>query len=423
MQIQAIPFLTEALPPQNNKQPPGKTGFPPSPFLALLAGMLQQADALPNGLVTMTEASPGENESIPELDMRNSDEEQGTENISALQALPLFAPSVPGNVLTVSGQELATETDSTIQEQSLIVQVVSGDVLPVSGEEQVSDLQVPPLCALAVPIVSTTHTQETEQVPQVNVVTGNSPVPSELPEPLQQQIVSQAVAVDEETEGTADQPERKATVKTNEAGKSAQHFPPEVERPIQAEGRGHSLRFQNEQVKEQQSRDKTEYPALDKAAFPTRAALETPAALYGKVNVERAAVLEQVLEKMVLNKDGNGESRIFIRLRPAALGEVEIRLRMENGQLNGNILTQNAQVKEVLETALAQLKLRLEAQQIQVAELTVTVGQDQGFHQGRGFTGMPWEHGMTKKFGVPAAELDESTLPAGILHGLIDARA
>ncbi|MBS4032703.1 MAG: flagellar hook-length control protein FliK [Clostridiales bacterium] len=364
MQIQAIPFLTKALQPQNNKQSPGKTGFPPSPFLALLASMLQQTDAPLNGLITTPDTSLGDNPLALELNMMNHDEEQEAEMESNLQIPPLYTPIVP---------------------------------------------------------VELTNAQEkTEQVAQVSVMPGDSTRQLEMTGPLQQQMTGQEVAVDEGSEET---PERKVAGKPNEAGKSAKQFPPEAERPIQAAGRGQSLRFQAEQVKELPNREKTEQTTLNNTGFSARIAMETPAALYGKVNVERAAVLEQVLEKMVLNKDENGESRIFIRLKPAVLGEVEIRLRMENGQLSGSILAQNSQVKEVLETAMAQLRQRLEAQQIQVAELTVTVGQEQGFQQDRGFTGLPWEQGMAKKFGVPNADLDEMPLPAGILQGLIDARA
>ncbi len=133
--------------------------------------------------------------------------------------------------------------------------------------------------------------------------------------------------------------------------------------------------------------------------------------------------MDQVLEKMVVNKDVNGESKVFIRLKPAVLGEVEIRLRMENGQLSGSILAQNAQVKEVLETALAQLKHRLEAQQIQVAELTVTVGQEQDFHQGRDFMKTPWEQSKAANIGALTADGDEMPLATVMMQGLIDARA
>lgn len=367
MQIQAIPFLTEALLTQNNKQPPGKTGLPPSPFLALLTEMLQQADVPPDGLIIMPETSVGEDELISELDMINPDEEQETESVSVFQ--------------------------------------------------------VPPLLALAASVELTTTPEETEQVAQVNTMAVVSTDQSELTETLEPQVSKQDITVEEDGEEAVDHPDRKAMGKPNEAGKSVKQFPPEAERPIQAEGRGQSTRFQEEQVKGLPNREKTEQPNVEKPAFPLRTTLETPAALHGKVNVERAEVLEQVLEKMVVNKDENGESRIFIRLRPAVLGEVEIRLRMENGQLSGSILAQNSQVKEVLETAMAQLKQRLEAQQIQVAELTVTVGQERGFHQGRGFAGMPWEHGMAQKFGAPTADFDETPLPAGILQGLIDARA
>ena len=108
----------------------------------------------------------------------------------------------------------------------------------------------------------------------------------------------------------------------------------------------------------------------------------------------KSAVVEQVLEKMVFSRTESGEAKVFIRLKPPALGEVEISLQMEEGRLTGRIVAESLLVREVLEAALGQLRQRLEAQQIQVAELTVGSGQEKGFHHGRdrteALTPFPW---------------------------------
>ncbi|MBT9172562.1 MAG: hypothetical protein DDT21_00948 [Syntrophomonadaceae bacterium] len=108
----------------------------------------------------------------------------------------------------------------------------------------------------------------------------------------------------------------------------------------------------------------------------------------------KSAVVEQVLEKMVFSRTESGEVKVFIRLKPPALGEVEISLQMEEGRLTGRIVAESLLVREVLEASLGQLRQRLEAQQIQVAELTVGSGQEKGFHHGRdrteALTPFPW---------------------------------
>jgi flagellar hook-length control protein FliK len=160
----------------------------------------------------------------------------------------------------------------------------------------------------------------------------------------------------------------------------------------------------------------------EKFALPARAALETPAAQHGRVNVARASVVEQVLEKMVFSREISGEAKVFIRLKPAVLGEVEISLRMEDGRLTGRILTDSVSVKEALEAALVQLRQRLEAQQIQVAELTVGVGRENPFDRGHRMPAAPWRerYGGARNQGGEA--LEEPVLPV-ILPGLVNALA
>lgn len=156
--------------------------------------------------------------------------------------------------------------------------------------------------------------------------------------------------------------------------------------------------------------------------LPFRAALQTPAATTAPSQISRAAIAEQVLEKMVFTKEADGDTTLFVRLRPAALGDVEIRLRMEAGRLTASIITENAHVKEALDATLGQIRHRLEAQQIHVAEITVTVGQEQNFKQGRE-PQSPWRSQQRgsryRTMDVEEGQKQATTL----LSGLVDIRA
>lgn len=101
-----------------------------------------------------------------------------------------------------------------------------------------------------------------------------------------------------------------------------------------------------------------------------------------RVQAIKSAVLEQVLEKMVFSRSESGEA-VFVRLKPPSLGEVQISLHLEEGRLTGRIVAENAMVRELLEASLSQLRQRLEAQQIHVAELTVSTGQEREWGRGR----------------------------------------
>jgi flagellar hook-length control protein FliK len=156
--------------------------------------------------------------------------------------------------------------------------------------------------------------------------------------------------------------------------------------------------------------------------FPARTAVETPAAQFGKLQVARAGVMEQVLEKMVLSRQADGESTLTVRLKPAALGDVEIKLRMEDGMLTARIVAESQHVKEALDTAMGQLRQRLEAQQIQVGDVTVTVAQEQDFRQGRGREDNP--RGTEREgTGYVHDGVMEEVQSAGMLPGLLDIRA
>jgi flagellar hook-length control protein FliK len=184
------------------------------------------------------------------------------------------------------------------------------------------------------------------------------------------------------------------------------------------------LSRENGSAEPTQKKDAAEGMPPEKSSYPVRAALETPAAQFGRVNVARAEVVEQVVEKMVFSKDLTGESSVFIRLKPAVLGQVEIRLSLQDGQLTASIMTGSTQVKEALEGAMAQIRQRLESQQIHVAELTVFVGEEYGFAHGQGSGNMYRQNETQKMHGRLQREgLGESTGPASVISGLVNTLA
>lgn len=164
-------------------------------------------------------------------------------------------------------------------------------------------------------------------------------------------------------------------------------------------------------------------PALGYQAFPDRQALSA-AVQFTQSPLDRVAVAEQVLEKMVFRRELDGDSSLYVRLKPAALGEVQINLRLEDGRLMARIITENLYVKEALEAALGQVKQRLETQQIQVAELTVTVDHQQDFRQDR-TSGPLWQQAEIKgkRLGTATAGADGvGSQLVNLRQGLVDAR-
>ncbi len=164
--------------------------------------------------------------------------------------------------------------------------------------------------------------------------------------------------------------------------------------------------------------------ALSYQAFSDRPALTATAVRFAESPLGRVALAEQVLEKMVFRKDSEGDSTLSVRLRPAALGEVQISLRLEEGRLVARIVTENLYVKEALDAALGQVKQRLEAQQIQVTELTVTVDSQQDFRQDRTFNPF-WQQTEIKDKRPAMATIGEERGGGQLVsqrQGLIDAR-
>lgn len=94
-------------------------------------------------------------------------------------------------------------------------------------------------------------------------------------------------------------------------------------------------------------------------------------------------IIEQVVQKAQIQlKPGQTEMRMH--LKPEHLGELQMKLVVEDGKVTAQFLTNNNNVKETLENNLMQLKQNLQDQGIKVEKLSVLIGGGNlQFNQGR----------------------------------------
>lgn len=105
----------------------------------------------------------------------------------------------------------------------------------------------------------------------------------------------------------------------------------------------------------------------------------------------RAHALAEDISKFITGKlrvqTGNGLTEARLTMSPEALGQVEVRLSLQNGQLAAHFAAQTAMGKDALEAQLAQLRAALQSQGIQVEKIEVTQSaalQSSLFHDQRG---------------------------------------
>ncbi|WP_217595921.1 flagellar hook-length control protein FliK [Cohnella sp. GbtcB17] len=88
-----------------------------------------------------------------------------------------------------------------------------------------------------------------------------------------------------------------------------------------------------------------------------------------------AEQMDKFLVKQFKLTSGNGISEANINLHPEHLGEVQIRLTIQNGVLNAQFVAHNEAAKELLENQMAQLRGTLQNQGIQVERVEVVQQQ------------------------------------------------
>jgi flagellar hook-length control protein FliK len=104
----------------------------------------------------------------------------------------------------------------------------------------------------------------------------------------------------------------------------------------------------------------------------------------------RESVLKQVSDQ--IESAAREATQLHIKLKPAALGNLDVTLKSEGGKLAAKIFAGSLEVRDVILNNLAQFKQTLEKQGIFVQELTVAVRAEvsQGFDQS-GQNGSSWQ--------------------------------
>jgi len=85
-----------------------------------------------------------------------------------------------------------------------------------------------------------------------------------------------------------------------------------------------------------------------------------------------AEEMGKYLVKQFTLTHGNGVAEATIRLHPEHLGQVDIKLHIQNGQLTAHFVTENGAARELLENQMSQLRSALLSQGLQVDKLDVT---------------------------------------------------
>jgi len=93
--------------------------------------------------------------------------------------------------------------------------------------------------------------------------------------------------------------------------------------------------------------------------------------------VPHSQIINQVIDRFALNRtleSGN----ITMKLHPAELGELRMEIKVEQDNIKAHITTQNPQVQDILDRHLPRLREALEQQGLNLEQMTVTVGTDDG---------------------------------------------
>lgn len=89
---------------------------------------------------------------------------------------------------------------------------------------------------------------------------------------------------------------------------------------------------------------------------------------------EQDNVHDLIKEAQVLVKRGGGEMKM--EMKPEGMGSIQLRVNVENGKVNVQMLTESESAKHLLERGLSELKTNLAAHELKVQSLSVDVGND-----------------------------------------------
>ena len=121
---------------------------------------------------------------------------------------------------------------------------------------------------------------------------------------------------------------------------------------------------------------------------PVTATAQTHQTEYGKkstaesketVHISRLSELSEPIAKNL----ASGNSRLTIKLTPPELGNIQIKLRMENGVLKADFMVDSHSVKDLFSTAIPQIKTSLEDSGIKSGDFYVNLKKEGNYSDGR----------------------------------------
>lgn len=97
-------------------------------------------------------------------------------------------------------------------------------------------------------------------------------------------------------------------------------------------------------------------------------------------------IVDQLVERVRIGRQA-GVDEMHIQLKPDWLGEVKVKIAVENGQVVAHFTAESQTVKSLLESGMSLLRENLENQGFALAEFTVDVSTGQAFADSAGFGG------------------------------------
>ncbi|WP_110953269.1 flagellar hook-length control protein FliK [Anaerosinus massiliensis] len=127
----------------------------------------------------------------------------------------------------------------------------------------------------------------------------------------------------------------------------------------------------------------------------TNHSAETPATANSAPQVPASEIHGQIVEQARLIK-GTEDTQMVIKLKPEHLGELTLKVTVENGVVSASFHSDNTQVRNILETTLVQLKQELTNQGLKVDTVGVYGGLGEFFSDSR--QSQPGQQGQNNRF-------------------------
>lgn len=125
--------------------------------------------------------------------------------------------------------------------------------------------------------------------------------------------------------------------------------------------------------------------------------------------IEPADLIAQVSGKIKADFKGEG-GEVKMELHPESLGHLKIEIKVEGGVVRANILTENAMVRDTIDSNLPMLKSSLEGHGLRIDQLSVGVDQRQGggnLAERNGFHGWQESNGRSALYQEEGGTSDE----------------